>query len=590
VNDGDRITLVRSLARLVVAENRADAIGELATCLGVEAVCFFTNDPEVGALLAAPGFAQTLPDGRSWNSFLVQCVQQGRHTAELPYPKAGAFKSVTGVAWEKNAVLALVGPTPPSAVMAELRLHLPLLAVAFRDQQLLAVHVSRAQLAEQLVRESAALTKGLDTARRAAQQEIIARKAADKALKLATDELTTANAELTRARDQAVAASMAKDDFLAALSHELRTPLNPVLLLASEAAGNEELPLEVRQDFAIIAKNAQLEARLIDDLLDLTRITRGKMTLDKQRLELRPILDDAVANVRAELNAKNIELATTFDEGERKVLGDPARLQQIFWNVLKNAVKFTPAGGNIRVETQFDAASGEVIIRFTDTGIGMTEPEVTRVFELFVQGDHASGAGSHRFGGLGLGLAISRMLIALHGGTIEASSAGRGKGSTFTVRLPEAEDTSREEPPTAASTRLSKGDTRNVPACTRVLLVEDHAATSAALTRVLTRRNYHVVNAASIADAMRAADREPFDLVISDIGLPDGDGYSLMSELDARHGLTGIAVTGYGMNADIARSEAAGFVTHVTKPVSVRSLEAALELAARARAVKLALP
>ncbi|MEJ1974497.1 MAG: HAMP domain-containing sensor histidine kinase [Lacunisphaera sp.] len=212
-----------------------------------------------------------------------------------------------------------------------------------------------------------------------------------------------AEREMLRARDEAMAAARAKDDFLAALSHELRTPLSPVLLVASAAAADPGLSADVRADFATIAKNALLEARLIDDLLDLTRITRGKMTLDLKTVDVHAVLEDAVATVRADLAEKNLTLILECGAANHAADADSARLQQVFWNVLKNAVKFTPAKGRIRVETRSLTESNEMTVTVTDSGIGMTSEELDRVFQAFSQGDHAGGSGSHRFGGLGLG-------------------------------------------------------------------------------------------------------------------------------------------------------------------------------------------
>jgi PAS domain S-box-containing protein len=387
--------------------------------------------------------------------------------------------------------------------------------------------------------------------------------------------------ELERARDEALAASRAKDEFLAALSHELRTPLNPVLLLASEAAEDLTLPEGVRADFATIRKNIELEARLIDDLLDLTRITRGKLHLEMQPHDVHTILRDALATVHAELDRKGIVPRLEFTAGNSLVLGDAVRLQQIFWNVLKNAVKFTSERGNILVETRVGTDTGDLTIEVTDTGIGLSPSELERIFDAFSQGDHAGAGGSHRFGGVGLGLAISRMLTELHHGSIRASSAGRGCGAKFSIELPLIHTDSRSPMPMAfggppvppaASTELE-----GVPTLKgRILLIEDHAPTRLALQHLLLRRNYEVVSAGSVEEARDRMSRERVDLVISDIGLPDGNAYDLMAEWHARLGLTGIALTGYGMESDIARSHAAGFLIHLTKPLRVQSLDEAL--------------
>ena len=385
-----------------------------------------------------------------------------------------------------------------------------------------------------------------------------------------------AEREMLRARDEAMAAARAKDDFLAALSHELRTPLSPVLLVASAAASDPKLPEEVRADFATIAKNAQLEARLIDDLLDLTRVTRGKMTLDLKTIDVHAVLADALDTVQADLEQKRIALVVECEAAHHVAEADSARLQQVFWNVLKNAVKFTPAQGTVRVETRSLTESNEMTVTITDSGIGMTSDELNRVFQAFTQGDHAAGAASHRFGGLGLGLAISQMLMQLHGGSVHAFSPGQGRGSTFVIRIPLSAVPLAGAPGRALADSSSPID-RGAHERTSILLVEDHEATRSVLTSLLQQRHYRVVATDTVTEALRLAAAQPFEFVISDLGLPDGNGYDLMKSLQKRHGLKGIALSGYGMEQDITRSREAGFVGHLTKPVTFRTLEKVIE-------------
>ena len=389
-----------------------------------------------------------------------------------------------------------------------------------------------------------------------------------------------AEAVLQESEARLSAASRAKDDFLAVLSHELRTPLNPVLLLASEAAENQSLPAEVRADFASIRNNVELEARLIDDLLDLTRITRGKLGLQLALVDVHAVLRNAIATVKAEIEQKGIELSLTLGAARHRVNGDEVRLHQILWNLLKNAVKFTPATGKIIVETVLSGKEGRLCIKVTDSGIGMTNEEIERVFHAFSQGDHANGSGLHRFGGMGLGLAISRMLVELHAGGIRAYSAGRGKGATFVVDLPLARETERlaGEASGGDGSREASPTRQGEPSKFRhILLVEDHEPTRNALSQLLARRQFKVTTAASVEEALSLAPDASLDLLISDIGLPDGNGFDLMEKLQKiRPGLKGIALTGYGMEQDLARSRAVGFLAHLTKPVRVQFLEQAL--------------
>lgn len=364
------------------------------------------------------------------------------------------------------------------------------------------------------------------------------------------------------------AANRAKDDFLATLSHELRTPLNPVLLLASDGVRNADFPPQARMDFDTIRKNVELEARLIDDMLDLTRITRGKLTLEKKMVDLHSALQDAAGTVKADIREKEIQFVQNLGAGKPAVVGDAVRLRQIFWNVLKNAVKFTPRGGKIFVETKA-LPLGKIAITITDTGIGMEAGETDRIFGAFAQG-------AHQFGGLGLGLAISRALVELHIGSIRAESPGKGKGATFAIELPLAKEIDKR---TAEAVPAPKPAARVSGKGVRILLVEDHEPTRVSLTHLLLRRNYTVIPAGSMSEARRLLEKEKFSLLISDIGLPDGNGCDLMLESHKRLRLKGIALTGYGMEEDITRSRAAGFVAHLTKPVHIESLDNALKMA-----------
>ncbi len=387
-----------------------------------------------------------------------------------------------------------------------------------------------------------------------------------------------AEQEAEDARDRALAASRAKDDFLARLSHELRTPLNPVLLLASEAARNPELPEEVRADFDTVAKNVALEARLIDDLLDLTRIVRGKLALDLRARDLHAVLRDAVGTVWSELEAKRIRLTLELASGRCTVWGDAVRLQQVFWNVLKNAIKFTPEGGVIVVQTLTTPAFDRVAVAITDNGIGLSPAELEQVFEAFTQGEHADGSRGHQFGGLGLGLAISRMLIELHHGSIHATSPGRNQGATFTIELPLATQEVRSAPPEGLPSDAPPPPLHDTAPESgsqgRILVVEDHVPTCRALASLLTRRGFDVITAGSLSEARRAAEQGQYHFIISDIGLPDGDGVTLMKELrEVFPDLRGVALSGYGAEQDIARSRDAGFEEHLTKPINVDDLD-----------------
>ncbi|WP_221032115.1 hybrid sensor histidine kinase/response regulator [Actomonas aquatica] len=402
-----------------------------------------------------------------------------------------------------------------------------------------------------------------------------------------TRQLETEDA-LKSARDQALAASRAKDDFLAALSHELRTPLNPALLTASARASDESLPAEVRADFESIRDSVALEARLIDDLLDLTRITRGKLKIDRQDIDLHTVLQDALRIVRSEFADKGVTWQLDLTDASLPLRGDAVRLRQVIWNVLKNAAKFSPDQGTIHVSLQIvEPAAPEtgpqVQLIITDEGIGLTPTEVTSVFDAFAQGEHVSSS-SHRFGGLGLGLAISRTLVEMHDGSISASSEGRDRGASFTIRLPLVPATEPPMPvsPTAspAPSATPAAPTEAAPSPTRpcrMLLVEDHAPTRATMGRLLRQRGLEIIAVGTYAEALQVEQHGHIDALLSDIGLPDGDGSSLLPELRQHWpDLVGIALSGYGMEEDIKRSERNGFLLHLTKPIEIDQLDRAL--------------
>ena len=376
--------------------------------------------------------------------------------------------------------------------------------------------------------------------------------------------------ELREARDEAERASRAKDDFLAAVSHELRTPLNPVLLLASDAAADPDLAPGIRANFDTILKNVELEAKLIDDLLDLARVRAGKLKVEKRYANVHSVLTSTLAVVQSEIDQKRITLKQKFDDTQSVILGDTVRLQQIFWNILKNAIKFTPAKGTIAIETS--ATRENCVVKISDSGMGMSRDELARAFDAFKQGDHSTA--SHRFGGLGLGLTITKNLVELHSGTIEAFSDGRGKGSCFTITLPLAKWNENNERKILSKGRINH---QEKSLTLQILLVDDHEATRSALAKLLANRNHKVTMAGTVGEAMNVCKNAHFDLVISDIGLPDGSGYDLFESIRRKSpDAKGIALTGYGMEKDLARSKECGFSAHLTKPVKVEALDTAL--------------
>jgi PAS domain S-box-containing protein len=381
------------------------------------------------------------------------------------------------------------------------------------------------------------------------------------------------NAALREAKEAAEAANQAKDRFLAVLSHELRTPLTPVLLAVSDLTRDSHLPPEVREDLAMIKRNVELETKLIDDLLDLSRITSGKVELKTEPVDLNAAVREVCGICRPQIISQNVSLEMELSDEAGIIDADPARLHQVLWNVVRNAVKFTPAHGRIWVSTARISAD-QCEVRVRDTGIGIPPEILPRIFNAFDQGEaHIT----RQFGGLGLGLAISRVLVELHGGTILAESPGAGQGATFIIGLP-GHPTKAAAPLPAV---VSAGD--HAAPSLRLLLVEDHADTAHTLGRLLRAAGFYVIAAADVAGAVAVVEREPFDLLVSDLGLPDGTGYDIMQAVRARRGVPGIAMSGFGMDEDIRRSREAGFAEHLVKPIEVTKLIAAIRRAADKR-------
>lgn len=402
-------------------------------------------------------------------------------------------------------------------------------------------------------------------------------QAAEDALRAANAELEARNAALEReaierdrriraesAKAEAEEANAAKDRFLAVLSHELRTPLSPIIHAVTLLEEQSDAPENLRETLATIRRNVRLEARLIDDLLDLARVRNGKLHMELQSVDLHEVLHQAVETCRQEVVARRIGLVEELKATATHVQGDSARLQQIFWNLIMNAAKFTPEGGTITLRTRNPEGGSEIFVEVADTGVGILPEKIGRIFDAFEQASARASAG------LGLGLAICKALVERHGGRIEAQSDGLNRGATFRLRLPFTSS--------VGSTQISAPPAPAPAQGYRLLLVEDHRDTLETLERLLNRRGYHVRTAASVAQALAVAENYEFDLLISDIGLPDGRGTDLLQRLEKRGGrvFRAIAMSGFGTDEDLLRSRQAGFAEHLTKPVEFPLLQAAI--------------
>jgi HAMP domain-containing protein/signal transduction histidine kinase len=371
-------------------------------------------------------------------------------------------------------------------------------------------------------------------------------------------ELQKTNLEL----EDKARSNLAKDQFLAMLSHELRTPLTPVLATALELENEPDVRPDVRESLQMIRRNVELEARLIDDLLDLTRIDRGKVQLNFEIVDADKLLQNALEICQPEIDRKHLTPSLNLSAKSVHMRADPARLQQIFWNLINNAVKFTPANGQITITTTNDSG-GKLRVEIADSGMGIEPEALPKIFDAFEQG------GRTQLGGLGLGLAISKTLVEAHKGTIVAQSNGRNKGSMFALVFPTSEKVEAQIAP-ALSPRLAERQPM------RILLVEDHEDTNRSLTSLLRRRGYQVKSALTFQSALDLSAKEEFDVLISDLGLPDGSGIDLIQKLASKPPL-GIALTGFGMEKDIRKSREAGFHHHLVKPIDLNKLDSLIQ-------------
>ncbi len=387
---------------------------------------------------------------------------------------------------------------------------------------------------------------------------------------------------LKNARDEAESANRAKDEFLAMVSHELRTPLTPILMWTNMLRSGALGPPDAKRGLEVIEVSARSQAQLVEDLLDVSRIISGKLRLEAHPIQLRSVIESAIESVRAGAQEKEIQLRTHFGDQMGECIGDPERLQQVLWNLLSNAIKFTPRSGVVDLRLESDA--GEVKLSVEDSGEGIPAALLPHIFERFRQADSTT---TRPHGGLGLGLAIVRHLVELHGGTVSAESPGKGRGSRFTVRLPRAEEQTRRAQ-AAAIDAVATGP-RPLLLGIRVLVVDDEAITCESIKTVLTQSGAQVQSALSTSAAMQVVLQWNPDVVVSDIAMPGEDGYSLIRmlrrrEQEGKKRVAAIALSAYARTEDRSRALAAGFQMHVAKPVDPTDLvRRVAELSAQAR-------
>jgi PAS domain S-box-containing protein len=471
-----------------------------------------------------------------------------------------------GVIHEANlAAAALLGAERARLIGLPLLVH-----VVDRDRRLFLDHLNRCRTSSGTVQTKLSLRKKIGGEMRVT---LVTRASAEPSWHTGIFDLTEGErAEVERRRlegerlrllreeESLRAAAATKDRFLAALSHELRTPLTPVLFTLASLEARETIPDDLREPLAMIRRNIEVETRLIDDLLDTTRIVHGKLHMEEKPVDVHAVLRSALEGIAHDAAATHLKVDLELHADEHHVLGDAVRLRQVVVNVLNNAIQHTPPGGSIMVASRNDRP-GCLTVRITDTGSGIEPDQIERIFEPFEQ------VSGRERAGLGLGLAISKGIVDAHRGRIRARSDGPGHGATFEIDLDAIPDVDQRAE--------KRGDDSSAGRPLRVLLVEDHHDSALALCEILSLYGHNATLSESYSEALQHRG-EAFDLLITDIGLPDGSGLDLLHDLDGEGRLRGITLSGYGSDTDIARSRAKGFDRHLTKPVQVDELLGAI--------------
>jgi signal transduction histidine kinase/ActR/RegA family two-component response regulator len=557
--------LLGCFAAMAEPERRAAAAQTLARELGAEDLIIFVRDEAIGRSLPAPGFPQTMRGGRAWRDLVDRAISAG----------SGSVEAASAVGLSDGTVAVLLGAPGPARLTEgvggrESGVGEEGASSPTRDSR----HPTPLMALRTLLPLLGALFRAETVSRNAEADSILARQAAAQSTELAA-KLDVTRADLQRAVSVAETATRARDEFLASVSHELRTPLTSIIGWI-QLLHEETDPDQMAEGLETIERNARAQSRLIEDILDFSRINAGKLRLDVRPIELIDVISAAVEIVRPAADAKGVTLETVLDPSSGLVSGDADRLQQVVWNLLSNAVKFTPRGGRVQVRLQRVTSHSELTV--SDTGEGISKEFLPFVFDRFSQADSTS---SRKHGGLGLGLGIVRHLVELHGGTVQAFSPGLGEGSTFVVRLPLIVAHHQAAAPQVvehgAGMRAELGDLSGVS----VLVAEDNDDARKLLTTIFERCGATVEAAENVPAALERLSHFRPDIIISDIEMPGEDGYSLIRKVRAQESRDGrtpaIALTAYTRSPDRVRALAAGFQMHMGKPVEPTELVAAVK-------------
>jgi signal transduction histidine kinase len=533
-------TALTILSAFAEPSHRQAAADAAARWLGVDEVIVFIRDPELSVLLPAPGFKQTIAGGPSWRELLRACARQsGRHRSTIR-SAGGSLTDVVALVVE-SAALLLIGGTPDEQRLDELNIGLPLLVALLDAEQARLIAEADAKVAREEGRHARDLAVALDEVRGEVEQAL---------------------AESARLNDELKENDRRKDEFLAMLGHELRNPMAAIAGALEVMRLKPHDPAPAERAYRIIDRQAAQLARLVDDLLDVARISKGKIVLRPEAVRVETIVRRAVDTTRPLVEKRRHEVAVDVDPS-LFVLADAARFEQMATNLLTNAAKYTNDGGRIKVSAKREGET--VALHVADTGIGIDAEMLNHVFDAFVQVAPTVDRGA---GGLGVGLTLVKRLALLHGGSIDATSEP-GKGSVFTLRLPAC----------AAPPSASRPTMRVAVSPKRVLVVDDNIDSAEMLVEVASRWGHQAVHAADGPQALQMAEELRPEIVLLDIGLPGMDGYEVASHLrgsartrDAQI----IALSGYGQEDDRKKSRAAGCDDHLVKPVDMKQLAALL--------------
>lgn len=544
----DKLSLI---VRLGDSSQRAKAARLLAGQFDAEDLTIFIPDAETGVPIPAVGFPQTLPDGRLWRSFIGKCQEQTIASDQLRYPGFDKKINVTGV-FAQGPVLVLLGGTPSIKEDDELLVLMPLIVSSCHGESIAQTAQAHAALAREKAENARALAESLDHARRDLGQALLEAREAQKALKQA---------------------DIRKDEFLAILAHELRNPLAPISNALQLLKLSESNPGVVANVRTVIETQVSHMVRLIDDLMDVSRITTRKIILRKEPVELADIVRQALDSV-APLLEENCHTLNVHLPSEAVWLeADSTRLTQVFINLLNNAAKYTDTGGHISIMATLESDGREIVISISDNGIGIAASMLETIFETFSQVDSSL---ERTRGGLGVGLTLVKNLVEMHGGSVTANSDGVGCGSTFLLRLP----TCLNYKATVQASRVIHEPYPGGVKSHRILIVDDNRESADTLGWLLRELGHQVELTYDSATAIEKARRYHPNIIFLDIGLPDINGYrvcQLMRDDSAIADAVYVAQTGWGQDKDRQRAFAAGFDHHLVKPIDMVVLKELLD-------------